>query len=106
MTGSLIIYFNAQCFFQSPLVPPVRLAMAVRREKAAAKLPEPRPDLFAVSLRDFQRRDFIARKKTKAPFSVRRREGFQFHPDLEKKHEPVRLAVITVFADQPGQMQI
>src|ERR1035437_6270478 len=65
-----------ECFFQCPLVPPVGVAMAVRREKAAAKLPEPRPDLLAVGLRNFQTGNLFAREKFKASFRMNRRQGF------------------------------
>ena len=60
--------------FQRPVIPPVRMAMAVRSEEAAAELPEPRPDLLAVGLRNLQAGDFFAREKFKPPFRVNWRQ--------------------------------
>jgi len=80
--------------------------MAVRRKKAAAKPPEPRPDFFTVGLWNVQIKNLFAREKLKASFHMNRRQRFQFHLHLEQEHQPVRLALIAVFADQPGQMQV
>src|ERR1019366_1762464 len=63
-----------KCFFERPLVAPIRVAMAVRRKKAAAKLPEPRPDLLAVGLRNFQIKNLFTREEFKTAFRVNRRE--------------------------------
>jgi hypothetical protein len=54
----------------------------------------------------FSNQKSFAREKFKAAFGVRRRQRFQFHLHLEQKHQPVCLALIAVFADEPGQMQI
>src|SRR4029077_14124551 len=68
---------------EGPIVPSVGRAMTVRREKAAAKLPDPWPDLLAVCLRNFQPADFLPWKKCKPSLRMHRRERFQFHLYLE-----------------------
>jgi hypothetical protein len=45
-------------FFQSPVVPAIRMAMAMCGEKSAAIFPKPRPDLFAIGLWNLERIDF------------------------------------------------
>ncbi len=104
--SSFCLQPSALAFFQRPFIPPVRMAMAMRGKKPAAKLPEPRPDLLAVRLRDFQIRDFFTREKFKTAFTHRRRQQFQFHLHLEQKHQPMRLRLISMLADDSGQMQI
>jgi len=82
------------------------MAMAVRREKSAAMPPEPGPDLFPVGLRQFQTFERGAGEELKTSFGVVGRQCFQARLDLEQKHEPVRPALVTVLADEAGQMQI
>src|SRR5579885_103121 len=101
ITGSSI-----KKFLQRPFVRAVGPATTVGRKKAAAELPEPRPDFFAVGLRNFQTVNGLAPEKLETPFRAGRRQRPQFPFHLEQKHEPVRLALIAGFADQAGQMQI
>ena len=54
----------------------------------------------------FKSNNFFARKKFKPAFACGRRQCLQFHLHLEQKHQPVRLALIAVFADDSGQVQI
>ncbi len=70
--------------------------MAVRGKEAAAILPEPRPDAFAVGLRDVQAVQRGARKKLEAALAHGRRELVQLRFQLEQKHEPVRLAEVNL----------
>jgi hypothetical protein len=78
----------------------------MRREEAAAMLPEPRPDALAISLRNVQTIQRGAREELKAPLAHRRRELFQFRLQLEQEHQPVGLALETVFADEAGEMEV
>ena len=80
--------------------------MAVSREKTAAELPEPRPDLLAVRLRDLQRINFFPPEKLESSLLVWRRQRGEFLFHREQKHQPMRLAFITVLADKAGQMQL
>jgi len=80
--------------------------MAMRREKAVAELPEPRPDLFPVGLGNFQARERRPREKLEGSLGMRWRQRLQFHSHFKQEHQPVRLALITMFADNAGQMQI
>ena len=78
----------------------------MRGEEAAAMLPEPRPDAFAVGLRNVQAGQRGAREELKPAFAHRRWERFQFRLQLEQKHEPVRLTLKTMFAHQSREMEI
>jgi len=80
--------------------------MAMCREKTAAMLPEPRPDAFAVRLWNVQLVQLCAWEELKPPFAHRRREFFEFWFQLEQEHEPMRLALETVFADEAGEMEV
>ena len=82
------------------------MAMAMRREKAAAKLPEPRPDLLAIRLRDMNRVNRRAREELEPPFAARLRQRRQLLPHLEQEHEPMRLALVPVLAHHARQVQI
>ena len=80
--------------------------MAVRREKAAAELPEPRPDLFTVGLRNFQAGQRRAREKSEYSLGMGRRQRFQLRLHFKQKHQPVCPALVTVLADDAGQMEV
>ena len=82
------------------------MAMAMGREKTAAVLPEPWPDAFAIRLRKLQLVHRRTRKKLEAPFAMIRRQRFESWQDLEQEHQPMRLALIPVFADDASQVQI
>lgn len=80
--------------------------MAMRGEETAAMLPEPRPDFFTIRQRQFQIIQCLAREELKPAFLVNGWEHFQLRLHLEQKHQPMRLALETVFADEAGEMQI
>ena len=80
--------------------------MTMRCEKAAAMPPEPRPDLLPVGLRQFQTVERGAGEELKMAFGVGRRHRLQARFYLEQKHQPMCPALITVFTDETGQMQI
>jgi hypothetical protein len=82
------------------------MTMTMRGEEAAAMLPEPRPDVFAVCLRQLQTVQRLAREELKPAFLVNGRERLQLRLHLEQKHQPMRLALETVFADEAGEMQV
>jgi hypothetical protein len=78
----------------------------MRREEATAMLPEPWPDALAVGLGNVQAVQCGAREELKPPFLHRRWELLQLRLQFKQEHQPVRLALETVFADQPGEMEI
>lgn len=80
--------------------------MAMRSEEAAAMLAEPRPDVFAICLRQLQIIQRLACEELKPAFLVNGWERLQLRLHLEQKHQPVRLALETMFADEAGEMQI
>src|ERR1017187_7669550 len=82
--------------FECPVVAPVGMAMAVRREKSAAMPPEPRPDLFPVGLRQLQTVECGAGEELKTSFGVAWRQYFQTRLYLEQKHEPMCPALVTM----------
>ena len=92
--------------FQCPFVSPVGMAMAMRREKSAAMPPEPRPDLFPVGLRQLQTVERRAGEKLEPAFGVVRRQRGQPRLHLKQEHQPVGLALITMLADEAGQVQV
>src|SRR2546422_7909885 len=79
--------------------------MAVSGEKAAAVLPEQRPDPFAVRLRDLQLFELPWRKEFESTFVVCGGQARQLPLDFEQEHQPVGLAFVTVLADNPRQVQ-
>ena len=80
--------------------------MAMRRKKAAAILPKPWPYLFTVGLWQLQTTKRGTGEKLKPPLGMRLRQRFQLCLHLKQKHQPMRPALITMFADETGQMQI
>jgi len=68
--------------------------------------PEPGPDLLPVGLRQLQTLERGAGEKLKASFGVNGRQCFQARFHLKQEHQPVRLALEAVFADETGQVQI
>ena len=80
--------------------------MAMRRKEPATMLPEQGPEPFAIRLREFKIVQRLARKKLKGSFGMVGREGFQLRFYLEQKHQPVRVALVAMFADDSGQMKI
>ena len=80
--------------------------MTVRGKEAAAILPEPRPDAFAVRLRQLQILKRRSGEKLKPALRVNARERLQLRLHLEQKHQPMRAALVAVFADQAGQVKV
>ena len=80
--------------------------MAVRGEEAAAMLPEPRPDAFAIRLGQLQVFQRFAREEIKPALRMDRRERLKFRLHLKQEHQPVRTALVAVFADEAGEMQV
>jgi hypothetical protein len=100
MIGSSGMAFNA--FFERPGVLAVRMAMAVRGKKSTAMFPEPWPKPFLVRLRDPELRERFAFEEGEAAFTVHgwKRVEALFH--FKKKHQPMGLSLISVFADEAG----
>lgn len=80
--------------------------MAVRGEKASAKFPEPGPDLLTIRLRQAQLIKSVTAKKFKTAFTMHRRQCIEPAAYFEQKHEPVTLALVTMLADETGQVQL
>ena len=78
----------------------------MRGKEPAAMLPKPWPDAFAICQRDMQVSQGGARKEAKPAFTHRRRQGGEFHLQLEQEHEPVGLALKAMLADQSGEPEI
>src|SRR2546423_4789902 len=93
-------------FLDQPVIAAVGMTMAMGREKAAAMPPKQGPDLFAVGLR--QRRLFERGEgeEFKPSLVMRRRQGRQSVFQFEQKHQPVRLSLVTVLADDSRQVQV
>ena len=47
-----------------------------------------------------------AREKLERAFGVRRRHGGEARPHFKEKHQPVRVALVAVLADEAGEMQV
>jgi hypothetical protein len=75
-------------------------------EKSTAMLPKPGPDLFEVGLWELEAREPFATKECEGAFPMCRRKGIDAACDFEQKHEPMRLPLISVLANQAGKMQI
>src|SRR5690349_18234785 len=82
------------------------MTMAMGGEEAAPMLPKPGPNPFLVRFGNVQFRELVAAEELKTPFAMRRRQCGKPGPNLEKKHDPMGLALVTMFAHQAGQMQI
>lgn len=80
--------------------------MAVRGVEAAAMLPERRPEAFAVGLRYGETVKRGTGKELKAALGMRRRNGRDPQLHLEKEHEPMRVALVAMFADEAGEVEI
>src|SRR5215471_8833694 len=101
MMGSpvmLVRFSTFPCFFESPIVVPIGMAMAMGGEKSSAVLPEPRPESLTVSLGHFQAGQGMSAKKFEPAFTMRRWYFRELGFELEEKHQPMTLALISVFA--------
>ena len=92
--------------FQRPIVPSIRVAMAMCGEESRSMLPEPGPDLLAVRLRQFKSVQSGAREEMKSALGVYGRKDLHLWFHFEQKHEPMRVSLVTVFADEAGEMQV
>jgi hypothetical protein len=78
------------------------MAVTMRGEEAAAMPPEQGPDLFPVRLRQAQLRQGGSREEPEQTLAMRRRQFLQPGCCFEQKHQPVRLTLIAVLADEPA----
>jgi hypothetical protein len=92
--------------FNEPVIPAIQICPAMRCKEAAAIFPNQRPNMFAISPRNVDLIDSAAIKECEATLAVRRWNLVQPYPDFEEEHEPMRLSLVTHFADDPEQMQI
>ena len=75
-------------------------------EEAAAMLPKERPDAFNVCLRKLCFGQFGAGEEAEYPLTMLLWQSFESRFNFKKEHEPVRLALVTVFADQPREVKV
>ena len=75
-------------------------------EKAAAMLPEKGPYLFAISARQRQRFEIGFGGPTEGAFLMLGRQLGEAGLYLEEKHQPMGVALIAVFTDEAGEVQI
>src|SRR5690348_6671096 len=80
--------------------------MAMSGKKTSAMLPEPRPDLFEIRLWNIKLRKAGARKEFKPPFAMCRWQACQPRFHFKQEHQPMTLALVTIFTNQTGQVQI
>src|SRR5690349_14399150 len=78
-------------FFERPIVAAIGVAMAMRCEETAAMLPEQRPDLFAVGLRQGQSVQRVGREEFKTSFVVWSGQLRQFLFHFKQEHQPMRV---------------
>jgi len=76
------------------------------REETAAMLPEQRPDLFPIGGRQAERFEIATWEEGKASLAMGRGELIEAWEDLEEKHQPVGLTLITALAHEGGEVQI
>src|SRR5882724_8738069 len=106
MGASMLRLYLDPRLLQRPLVSPVRVTVAMRRKKAAAMFPEPRPDAFPVRLRQLQPGQRLSRKELKSPLAMRRRQVPQPPLHLEQKHQPMALSLIPMLAHQTREVHV
>lgn len=78
----------------------------MRREKSAAMFPEQGPDLFYIRLWQRQSGQLTGGKEGKRSFAMPGRERFEFRLHFKQKHEPMRLAGITMLAHNAGKVEV
>lgn len=81
-------------------------ALAVGDEEAVAVLPEEGPDLFAIGAGQWQGVEFLAGGPAKGTFLVVGWQLGEARLDLKEKHQPMGFALITVLADEAGEVEI
>src|SRR5262245_20699142 len=82
------------------------MTMAVGGKEAAAILPKPRPNTFAVSIGQTQSIERVAAEKLKSAFTHGGRSFTQTRLEFEEEHEPMRLSVKTVFTHEAREVKI
>ena len=92
--------------FYGPVQLSLWAAVAVRRKETAAMLPEQRPEAFLVCPRKAQTGQVAPRMETESAFAMGCRHLAEPPLDFEQEHEPVGLSLVSVFADQTGQVQV
>ena len=78
----------------------------MRGEEAAAMLPKPRPNAFAIGLGQGEIIQRGAGEKLKRAFRVWRRDGGETRLHLEEEHEPMGVALIAVLTDEAGEVKV
>ena len=80
--------------------------MKVAGEKTAAVFLEKRPDLFAVGPGDVELSDFVRGEKLKLAFLAGGGDVVQAGQDFKQENVPVRVALVAILADEPGEVQV
>jgi hypothetical protein len=80
--------------------------MAVRGKETATMLPKPGPEFLAVGRWQLQVSQGSLGEELKPALGVDWRENRQLRLHFKQEHEPVGLALITVFTDDSGEVQI
>ena len=80
--------------------------MKVAGEKTAAVFLEKRPDLFAVGSGDVEFSYFVHGKKLKFAFLAGGGDVVQAGQDFKQENVPVRVALVGILADEPGEVQV
>src|SRR6187551_15281 len=78
----------------------------MRRKETSAMFPNQRPNMFAISAGNLQLIDGAAVEECKATLAVQRWHLINSRPDFKEEHKPMRLTLVTHFADDPEQMQV
>src|SRR5438105_168324 len=81
-----LVFGAVKRFFNRPNIGAIALAVAMGGEESAAVLPEQRPDLFEIGLRQVQVGQRGPGKKLKVPFSMSRWQGSEAWLYLEQEH--------------------
>jgi len=82
------------------------MTVTMRREEATAIFPEPRPYFSRVGLWNFQMRESFTLEELKTSFSMLGWNSLQLSLYFKQEHEPMTLALVAMFADQAGEMQV
>ena len=75
-------------------------------EEPSSMLPEPWPDAFAIRMWELQTVESRTREESKIPLCMVWRQRVDAWQDFEQKHQPVCVALITVFAHQAREMEV
>ena len=80
--------------------------MTMRGKKASTMLPEKWPDLFAIGIGQWKWSKFFLCGKSEGAFPVVRRQFSEAEAYFKKKHQPMRVALVTMFTDDTGEMKL